>query len=98
MMTTLLNLVAILALNTSDLNEDYSLKKEAKLISEILENMQAPEFDLTGLENSKTISIYTPEGELIDEFSEDNYNARALRNTDFLLEDATSKIFIKYRN
>lgn len=98
MMNTLLSFAAIIALNTSDLNEDISLKKEARLINEILENLEAPQFLEVGLEKSKTISIYTPEGELLQEFTEENYNAVALRNTDFLLEDASSKIFIKYRN
>ncbi len=98
MMNTLLSFAAIFVLNNSGFNEDINLKKEAKLINEIIESMEASHFSEIGLETVKTISIYTPEGELIQEFTEENYNAKALRNADFLMEDASSKIFIKYRN
>jgi hypothetical protein len=97
-MNTILSLVAIISLNTGNLNEDDSLIKETKLISEIIENMEEPEFFENIIEKDKIISIYTPKGELLHEFSENNFDAIAIRNTDFLIEDASSKIFIKHRN
>lgn len=98
MMNTILSLVAILTLNTGDINEENSRKKEARIISEMLENMEVPTYLENRMEFAKTISIYTLEGKLLHEFSEDNFDARAMRNTDLLIEDASSKIFIKFRN
>lgn len=98
MINTLLSFATILALNTSDLNEDISLKKEAKLINEIIENLDAPQFPEVGLDDAKIISVYSPEGELLEQFSQENYDAKALRNVNFLIEDTHYKIFIKYRN
>ena len=97
MMTTLLSIVAAITLNTGNLNEEDSLK-EAKLITEIIENIESKQFAEIDLNFEKVISIYTPEGELLHEFTEANYDAKALRNADLLIQDTSSKIFIKYRN
>ncbi len=98
MINTLLTFAAFVALETTPANEDIIFKKEAKIINEILVNLEQPLFPTLEIVKSKTISVYTPEGKLLHEFTEENYDAKALRNVDFLLEDASSKIFIKYRN
>ncbi|MBK6265861.1 hypothetical protein JKA74_12525 [Marivirga sp. S37H4] len=95
MKKSILSLAIFFAATSLVFAEDKGLKKEAKLINEVIESMELNGLYFEEINLKKTIKVYTVDGTLLHSFSEENFDAKAIRNADFIMEDESSKIFIK---